>query len=154
MSIFNTTLFKVAFGGGVFVVGSCKWMENRMRTNFREQEWYKKGVQMFHQYKPAEDYLGSPVSNGHVNLSKLMVIECEANAAIPVKGPKGKGLLWIYASRESIKKSWEIDQLDLEISATEQRWKFYERVSKKDGNAEKIPEENDKITKEEKREAQ
>ena len=50
-------------------------------ANFREQEWYKKGVQMFHQYKPAEDYLGSPVSNGHVNLSKLMVIECEANVS-------------------------------------------------------------------------
>ncbi|XP_005093177.1 cytochrome c oxidase assembly factor 1 homolog [Aplysia californica] len=131
MALFKSPLFKVAMFGGVAVIGATTWMESRMQSQFRQQDFYQKPLLMLHKYKPAEQFFGRPIYGGRLSLgdeSKLKVDEFTAKLSIPVVGPKDKGVLYVAASRESREKDWNIDVLDLEITRTKQRWKFYDRT--------------------------
>uniref|UniRef100_A0A0B6YXQ7 Uncharacterized protein n=1 Tax=Arion vulgaris TaxID=1028688 RepID=A0A0B6YXQ7_9EUPU len=126
----QSPLTKVAVIGGVVVLGAAVWIETRLQMNFRKQDYYQQPLLMLHKYEPASDYLGRPIYGGRVNLNdvnKFKVELVKATLSIPLKGPKGKGILHVLASRDKLGDRWDIDRLDLEISDTHQRWMFYKR---------------------------
>ncbi|CAL1548740.1 unnamed protein product [Lymnaea stagnalis] len=123
-------LIKVALVGGVVVLGATTWMESKLQSNFRKQGYYTKAVKLLHNYEPASQFLGHPLYSGKVHLadeSKLKVEGTTAKLEIPLKGSKGKGALHVLASREKLGDEWTVDQLDLEVFSSKQRWKFYDR---------------------------
>ncbi|KAH9508569.1 cytochrome oxidase assembly protein 1 [Bulinus truncatus] len=105
-------------------------MENRIQNNFRQQDYYTKPILMLQSYEPASQFLGRPIYSGKLTLSdtdKLYVDGLTAKLEIPLKGSKDKGTLYVLASREKLGDGWNIDQLDLQICSTQQKWKFYDR---------------------------
>ncbi|BFZ19346.1 hypothetical protein BsWGS_22385 [Bradybaena similaris] len=130
-SLWSSPLTKVALCTGVFVTGAITWMENRLQNNFRKQDYYQEPLAILHRYEPAAQFLGRPIYGGRVDLSddsKFKVELVKAKVTIPLKGPKGKGILHVLASRQTLADKWNIDLLDLEILNTKQRWTFYDRT--------------------------
>ncbi|CAG5119170.1 unnamed protein product [Candidula unifasciata] len=128
--MWSSPLTKVAIVTATGVLGATLWIENRLQHNFRKQDYYQKSLALLHKYEPAADFLGRPIYGGKLDLtddSKFRVELIKATVCIPLKGPKGKGVLHVLASREKLGDRWDIDLLDLEVLNNKQRWTFYDR---------------------------
>lgn len=108
------------------VLDISKW---KYKTDqFREAEYYKKSLTLLRNYAPIENSIGRPIRGSSIDLGDYdnnIVDGKNAKIAIPVTGPKGKGTLYCFASRPTVKDSWQIDQLDIETHKNHQRWTFY-----------------------------
>ncbi|GFO05474.1 cytochrome c oxidase assembly protein 1-like protein [Plakobranchus ocellatus] len=124
------TLLKVAGGVGVVGLGASIWMEQKQQSSYRQQGFYQKSVRLLQDYHPAAQFLGKPIFSGRVTIGDrnlLNVDDFSAKLVIPVVGPLDKGSLYVQASREDKMAEWNIDQLDLEIKSSKQKWTFYQR---------------------------
>ncbi|KAK3764429.1 hypothetical protein RRG08_040025 [Elysia crispata] len=125
-----STLLKVAGGIGVLGLGASIWMERKMQSSYRQQGFYQKSVLLLRNYTPASEFLGKPIFSGRVKIGDKTMLNVEnfsAKLVIPVVGSKDKGALHVLASREDKESEWTIDQLDLEIKSSNQKWTFYRR---------------------------
>ncbi|XP_041374447.1 uncharacterized protein LOC121387409 [Gigantopelta aegis] len=124
------TLRLVAIYGGMFAIGSAAYFHQKIQGGFRDAEYYKKATQMLRRYGPAVEQFGQPITTKNIDLGDTnsnCVDGYNAKMSIPVKGPKGKGVLHLNATRKDLSTAWEIDRLDLEFNRPEQRWTFYVR---------------------------
>ncbi|GFR84544.1 cytochrome c oxidase assembly protein 1-like protein [Elysia marginata] len=125
-----STLLKVAGGVGVVGLGASIWMERKVQNMYRQQGFYQKSVLLLQNYTPAAQFLGKPIFSGRVYVGDKALLNVEdytAKLVVPVVGSIDEGLLYIQASRENKETEWTIDQLDLEIKSSQQKWTFYQR---------------------------
>ncbi|XP_013422103.1 uncharacterized protein LOC106182026 [Lingula anatina] len=97
---------------------------------FSDQNYYKDAVEILKGYTPAISYLGEPVTAKPLSpFDPASVVGNELSVVIkiPVLGPKGKGHLFSFASREKENTKFEIYRLDFEQYTKEytKRWTFY-----------------------------
>ncbi|XP_048238394.1 uncharacterized protein LOC124142995 [Haliotis rufescens] len=126
----TSVLKNIAVFGGVFALGSAYYMTEKIQERFRKEDYYRIPMKMLRQYQPAVEAFGQPIVSKRLDLGDTQhnrVDGLNASLLIPVKGPKDKGSLYIQASRLSGKDSWAVDQLDLELKSTGQRWTFYQK---------------------------
>ncbi|RUS71617.1 hypothetical protein EGW08_020628 [Elysia chlorotica] len=125
-----STLLKVAGGIGVVGLGASIWMERRMQSSYRQQGFYQESVRLLQNYTPAAQFLGKPIFSGRVKIGDKTMLNVEdfsAKLVIPVVGSVDKGSLHVLASREDKESQWTIDQLDIEIKSSNQKWTFYQK---------------------------
>lgn len=122
------TLRNIAIVGGFIALGGAGYFTVKIQNHFRETEYYKKSLVLLRNYAPIENSIGRPIQGSSINLGDFdnnVVDGLNAKIAIPVTGPKGNGTLYCFASRPTLKDSWQINQLDIETQKNNQRWTFY-----------------------------
>ena len=85
---------------------------------------YKKPMELVNQDRRTVDILGSPIEagffiQGNINTSGP---KGSADLSIPVKGPKGKGVIYVSAWKKEGR--WEYKILEIEIEGQAQRIKL------------------------------
>ncbi|KAK3577287.1 hypothetical protein CHS0354_008379 [Potamilus streckersoni] len=127
------TLKKIAIYGAFVSIGGAIYFHEKIQGNFTKAEYYKKSMKLLRMYKPAIEALGEPINSKKIDLgdaSKNSVDGYKAHLTIPVKGPKGSGILQTWCSREKLGESWIVDRLDLELKADGRKWTFYQTPAK------------------------
>ncbi|KAL3855113.1 hypothetical protein ACJMK2_014342 [Sinanodonta woodiana] len=136
------TLKKIAIYGAFISVGGAIYIHEKIQGNFTKAEYYKKSMQLLRMYQPAKEALGEPINSKRIDLgddSKNAVDGFKAHLTIPVKGPKGSGILQTWCSREKLGESWIVDRLDLELNADGRKWTFYRTTAKDNNTMAKTP---------------
>ncbi|XP_064598521.1 cytochrome c oxidase assembly factor 1 homolog [Liolophura sinensis] len=125
-------LTKVAIAGGVVALGGAWYFTQRLQNDIKQQDHYKQSVKLLRDYKPAQEAFGKPIIPLSLDLANkdIYMDEKEARLVIPLRGPKDKGTLYTWATREKPGLSWNIDQLDLELKSSGRRWTFYKTNTK------------------------
>ncbi|XP_076449940.1 cytochrome c oxidase assembly factor 1 homolog [Babylonia areolata] len=123
------SLTKIAVFGGIASVAGALFLTNRIHENLQREEYYRKPVAMMRKYKPAVDLLGFPIRTSRMDLGdveKNRIDGLIAKLAIPVKGPKDKGTLYVWACREKPGDIWDVTRLDLEVEQEKKRFTFHQ----------------------------
>ncbi|KAK7113740.1 hypothetical protein V1264_012976 [Littorina saxatilis] len=123
-----STLTKVAVFGSIASVAGAAFFTNKIHENLQREEYHRKPMYMLRHYQPAVDLLGHPIHPTRMDLGnteKNRIDGYEAKLAIPVKGPKDKGTLYVWASREKAGDSWDVTRLDLEVGEANERLTFH-----------------------------
>ncbi|GAB1600196.1 uncharacterized protein LOC115209809 [Argonauta hians] len=123
-------LRNIAIVGGFISLGGAGYFTVKIQNKFKQTDCYIESVSLLRNYTPIEKYLGQPISVKSIDLGDTennVVSALDAKLAIPVLGPKDKGTLYCWASRQTADERWHIDKLDIEVTKTNQRWTFYRR---------------------------
>jgi hypothetical protein len=112
LGCFSMALLFVVFVGSVVVI---------VFSAVKSTDVYKNALARARSHPAVIEALGSPVTEGFLVSGNTNVngASGEANLAIPVSGPKGKGTIYV-AAKKSLGR-WEYSGLVLEIANTHQR---------------------------------
>ena len=112
LGCFSIALLFVVFVGSVVVI---------VFSAVKSTDVYKDALTRAKSHPAVIEALGSPVTEGFLVSGNTNVngASGEANLAIPVSGPKGKGTIYV-AAKKSLGR-WEYSGLVLEIANTHQR---------------------------------
>jgi hypothetical protein len=112
-------LFVVFVGSIVLIVFSA----------VKSSEVYKDALARAKTYPAVIEALGSPVTEGLLlsGNTKVNGASGEANLSIPVSGPKGKGTIYVAATKSLGR--WNYSGLVLEIARTHQRIDLLQRAA-------------------------
>ncbi|CAH1787994.1 unnamed protein product [Owenia fusiformis] len=128
-------LAKIAIFGGMAASFGALYFVNGIQQKFRGTDYYREGTSLLRKYKPAVEALGEPIRSTRLDLTDIehnFADVCKAKLAVPVKGPKNKGTLFVFASRKDAGDDWQVDRLDLQIFTTQKRWQFFEHTASND----------------------
>ncbi|CAF1062202.1 unnamed protein product, partial [Didymodactylos carnosus] len=96
---------------------------------FTEKPFYNEAVHLMKGYKPIVEQLVEPLqplkidtSNKFNTLSLL-----GAQLQIPVRGAQRSGILFCYATRDSLDEDWHVDRLEFKSNSQPNRYLFYDR---------------------------
>ncbi|KAL8565877.1 hypothetical protein ACOMHN_059457 [Nucella lapillus] len=123
------SLAKIAVFGGIASVAGAAFLTNRIHENLEREEYHRKPVAMLRKHKPAVDSLGFPIRISRMDLGdmeKNRVDGLLAKLAIPVRGPKDKGTLFVWACREKAGDTWDVTRLDLELEKEKKRFTVHQ----------------------------
>jgi hypothetical protein len=116
----------VGIAGGLFllvilaVVGFLAFLLQMLKSS----DPYQHGVQVVAQDARAQQKLGTPVEPGYFFSGSVNVSNSSGNAdlAIPVHGPKGRGTVYVVARKSA--GQWSYERLELAVDGQEQRVDF------------------------------
>ncbi|ESN96953.1 hypothetical protein HELRODRAFT_178754 [Helobdella robusta] len=117
----TSTLLNIAIGGGFVSIVGVTYFQSRIQSNFRQQEYYKKSIELLNGYEPAIKALGPPIQLKYLHLwdGSTWSTGFQAQLKIPLKGQNEKGALHVWASRKDVHDSWNIDRLDVEVGKSQ-----------------------------------
>ncbi|XP_014780763.1 uncharacterized protein LOC106876657 [Octopus bimaculoides] len=134
-------LRNIAILGGFISIGGAGYFTTKLKYKFKQADYFIESVSLLRNYTPIEKYLGQPIVVKSIDLGDTennVVGALGAKIAIPVCGPKDKGILYCWATRENTDERWLVDKLEIEIKKTKQRWTFYERPITKENEEKKL----------------
>lgn len=117
MTISNRTLVKIAAIGGIATCTMGFLARNKIQQNIRDTSFCKDGFKLVRAHPAAVNLLGEPIKVGSINIDDKEKNFCENNKAqyeISLKGSKQKGILYLWAERESDNSQWNVTRLELE----------------------------------------
>ncbi|CAG0886353.1 unnamed protein product [Darwinula stevensoni] len=112
-------LKRVAVGGAVAVIATGLYLERRIQLKFSNEEYFRKSMKMLRESVSANIVMDQPIWSGRVNLRDEFNYAngLKAKIAIPVKGPKDRGTLYVWAERPDYKDEWTITRLELGLKS-------------------------------------
>lgn len=114
----NINLIKIAALGGIATVTMGMAYQWKLNENIRNTDFYKEALQTLRSHKPALQLLGEPIKAGSINVEdveKNYAREREARYEVPVKGPKEKGMMYLWARKEGDSDQWVVKRIELQL---------------------------------------
>lgn len=118
MTISNMTLVKIAALGGIATVTMGLMARFKIEGNIKETSFYKEALKAVRTHPGAVHLLGEPIKDRSIDVGDEDKNFCKENKAqyeIPLKGPKQRGKLYLWASRKNEDAPWELNKLELEL---------------------------------------
>ncbi|KAJ8872183.1 hypothetical protein PR048_025785 [Dryococelus australis] len=114
----NATLVKIAAYGGFFVVGAGYFMRNKIEEGIKKSDYFRESMKQMRTHQGVVSLFGEPIKDGRLNLGENGTNFCDGTQAqfqVPVKGPKAKGTLHLWAERMTYEQPWDVYRLELEL---------------------------------------
>jgi cytochrome c oxidase assembly factor 1 len=112
----NRTLAQIAAYGGVFVASTGMLVHWKLQERVKGSEFHKEGMKILRKHQPSLSLLGEPIKAGNIDLGDNAANCCNsahAQLQIPVKGPKNKGTLFLWAEKVDPQEKWNVYRLEL-----------------------------------------
>uniref|UniRef100_T1JLP3 Cytochrome c oxidase assembly factor 1 homolog n=1 Tax=Strigamia maritima TaxID=126957 RepID=T1JLP3_STRMM len=119
----TSTLFAIA-GYGAIACGCGGYYFNRkIQSGIWNSEYYKSSMKLLRQHNGVRKLLGEPIKDGNMDLGDNynLVDGLNARLKVPVRGPKQKGELFVFASRTQHSDSYVVDRLELQLDTDDTR---------------------------------
>lgn len=114
------TLVKAAVFGSLVTASAGLWVNNQIESRIKKSDYFVEALKTLRNHPGSLHLLGEPMKVGRVNLGDTAKNRCDASSSkfqVSVKGPKGKGTLFLEARRESVQDKWEITRLALRVDS-------------------------------------
>ncbi|XP_049749415.1 cytochrome c oxidase assembly factor 1 homolog isoform X2 [Elephas maximus indicus] len=107
---------------GVFTSGTCTLMYYLIQKMFSKALYYQLALEHLYSHPESLEALGPPVNIHYLHLTDRFnfVDITEAQLKIPVSGSKAKGYLYVISSRDAPFKSWNLQEVFLELKGGQQ----------------------------------
>lgn len=115
-NISNIQLVKISSMLGVATIGMGLLYETKVSQNIKNTSFCKEALKRLRSHSGAVHLLGEPIKDGKIRLGTgavNFVTDSTAQYQIPVKGPKEKGILYLWANRENIESEWIVERVEL-----------------------------------------
>jgi cytochrome c oxidase assembly factor 1 len=112
----NRTLAQIAAYGGVIVASTGMLVHWKFQERLKGSEFHKEGMKILRKHQPSVLLLGEPIKAGNIDLGTNTANSCNSTHAqleIPVKGPKNKGTLFLWAEKVDPQQNWNIYRMEL-----------------------------------------
>ncbi|UJR37585.1 hypothetical protein I4U23_030283 [Adineta vaga] len=105
----------------------------KARNLFLQTSFYQEALELTRGYKPIVDKLIEPIEPLLVDTtSKFNTLSpLGAQVEIPVRGAERSGIIYCYATRESVDDEWHVDKLEFKTGNQPQSFLFYDRDLRK-----------------------
>ncbi|XP_043238402.1 uncharacterized protein LOC122389952 isoform X2 [Amphibalanus amphitrite] len=116
------TLAKIAGCGALLVGGAFSFAQWKIEEGLKSGVWYTESMRLLRAHRGAAGLLGEPIVDGRLDLGSNDTNFCDQTRAqfrVPVKGPKQKGYLHLWASRAD--GAWTVNRLELELATDASR---------------------------------
>lgn len=118
MAVKNITLVKIAAIGGFITVTMGMAYRFKVNDNIRQSDHYKEALKTLRSHPASVYLLGEPIKDGMLDLEdqkKNYTNELDAHYEIPVRGPKQRGILHIWAQRSNQGEKYTINKMELAL---------------------------------------
>lgn len=118
--ISTNTLLKWASIGGFATVGMGFAYEAKVSENIKNIPYCKEALRHLRAHPGAVHLLGEPIKAGKIKMGTGAVNftkETTSQYQIPVKGPKEKGIMYLWASRPDQKSEWTLESVELGLKS-------------------------------------
>ncbi|CAF1113148.1 unnamed protein product [Rotaria sordida] len=121
----------VVIGSSMVLVGytTYKFMIKPNPKIYTEKPFFDEALLLTRGYKPITEKLVEPIqplkidtSNEFNNLTLL-----GAQIQIPIRGAQRSGIVYCYATRDSLDDEWHVDKLEFKSNNQPNRYLFYDR---------------------------
>lgn len=116
--ISTRTLMKVAAYGAVVVVGTGLYLQNSVKQNIRNTEFYKSALKTLRAHPGAIQFLGEPIKDNGFNYRDTQnnnFDDTKATFAVNVTGSKDKGVMYFWADK--LENEWNVNRMELELKS-------------------------------------
>lgn len=123
-------LGRIAIGGGMLTIGTGFFLYNRLQRQYSYEFFVREPVKLLREYPYAEQLLGKPIIAKNIKFDhdNVQVTQIRAKVNIPVKGTKGRAMLYSLSERETPDAEWEVKQLELQLDPKTPKWTFYKQA--------------------------
>jgi len=105
MTISTYRLMQISALGGFSLVGVAKYMQWKTMDKFKKSDIFKLSVSYVENSKPLMQIIGDPIAYGKLDMrdtTKNYTTDEDAKFAVPLKGSKARGTLFIHATRQKL----------------------------------------------------
>lgn len=118
MAVKTVTLVKIAAIGGIITVSMGFALRFKINENIRQLDHYKEAMKILRS-NPASVYLlGEPIKDKLLDLDnekKNYTNKLDSHYEIPVSGSKQRGILHMWAKRNSEDEKYVVNKMELEL---------------------------------------
>ncbi|XP_067127054.1 cytochrome c oxidase assembly factor 1 homolog [Centruroides vittatus] len=111
-------LLKYAAITGIACSAGGLYIQSKIRDNMKKGNYYSDSLKLLRQHTGAADLLGQPIKVGKLDLGdeENYLDGLKTTLKVPVKGPKEKGHLFIWADRQKPGDIWTVQRLELSLN--------------------------------------